>query len=47
MDNSQILLSNKHIKLVKNKVILPLLSNIVKMITFSELCVICNKTIQY
>ena len=34
-------------KLVKNKILLQLLSNVVKIITFYELCVICNKNIQY
>ena len=36
-----------HIKWVKNKVLLQLLSNFVKIITFYELNVICNKNIQY
>ena len=34
-------------KWVKNKILLQLLSNFVKIITFNELCVICNKNIQY
>ena len=36
-----------HIKWVKNKILLQLLSNVVKMINFYELSVICNKNIQY
>ena len=43
MDNSQIC----HIELVKNKILLQLLSKFVKIITFYELCDICNKNIQY
>ena len=36
-----------HIKWVKNKILLQLLSNFVQIITFSELCAICNRNIQY
>ena len=47
MAHGQISPRNKHIKCVENKILLQLLSNFVKIITFNELCVICNKNIQY
>ena len=43
MDSSQIL----PYKIGQNKILLQFLSHFVKIITFYELCVICNKNIQY